>query len=175
MSRFRDGDTMLYFAYGSNLDPTQMKERCPDSSVVGLASLANYRPGFPRYSNRWGGGTASIQLAHGQTMWGVLYELSDADLEKLDRVEGFVAEGDQHNAHDREHVTVELVRPDDGSIPRKVRAWTYVARPARPAPPSRRYLARLLAGARHHRLPEEYVVWLESIETGPDDTETAAG
>jgi len=116
---------MLYFAYGSNLDPAQMRERCPESTVVGLASLADYRISFPRYSNRWGGGTASIQLAHGETAWGVLYELTDEDLAKLDGFEGFVGEDDQHNAHNREHVTVELVRPDDGSIPRKVRAWTW--------------------------------------------------
>lgn len=160
---------MLYFAYGSNLDPQQMKERCPDSVVVGMASLQNYRIGFPRFSNRWGGGTASIQLAHGESMWGVVYELSDADLEKLDGFEGYVGEDDQHNAHDRVHVTLELERPDDGSIPRKVRAWTYVARPAHPAAPSARYLERILTGARHHRLPEEYLAWLATIEPASEE------
>jgi hypothetical protein len=86
----------------------------------------------------------------------------------LDGFEGFVAAGDQHNAHDREHVTVELVRPDDGSIPRKVRAWAYLARTAHPAPPSPRYLETILRGARHHRLPEEYVAMLGEIETGEE-------
>jgi cation transport regulator ChaC len=166
---------MLYFAYGSNLDPEQMKQRCPESGVVGLASLADHRVAFPRFSNDWGGGTAGVQLAHGQTTWGVLYELSDADLGRLDEYEGFVAEGDQHNHYDREHVTVELVRPDDGSIPRKVRAWTYVARQAHPAPPSRRYLDAMLTGARHHRLPEEYVAWLETIEAGEAGESRAKG
>jgi hypothetical protein len=160
---------MLYFAYGSNLDPGQMKERCPGSSVVGLAMLADYRLGFPRFSNRWGGGTASIQLAHGDVLYGVLYELTDADLAALDAFEGFVREGDQHNAHDREHVTLSLVRPDDGSIPRKVRAWAYVARPAHPSPPSARYLERILAGARHHKLPEEYVARLTQIAPAAED------
>lgn len=160
---------MLYFAYGSNLDPEQMKERCPGSSVVGLAALHDYRIAFPRFSNRWGGGSASLQLAHGEIMYGVLYELTDDDLAKLDAIEGFVGPGDQHNAHDREHVTLELERPDDGSIPRRVRAWAYVARPAHPAPPSARYLERIRAGARHHRLPEEYIARLEAIEPGPED------
>jgi Gamma-glutamyl cyclotransferase, AIG2-like len=169
---------MLYFAYGSNLDPEQMRERCPNHVVVGLASLQEYRIGFPRFSNRWGGGTAGLQLAHGKVMWGVLYELTDDDLAKLDEYEGFIVDGDQHNAHDREHVTLELVRPDDGSIPRKVRAWAYVARPAHPAVPSRRYLDCILAGARHHRLPEEYIAELTLIETaeatGPPGTDLAA-
>jgi hypothetical protein len=165
---------LLYFAYGSNLDPEQMKERCPGCQVVGLASLSDYRIAFPRFSNRWGGGSASIQLAHGEVMYGALYDLTEDDLAKLDTFEGFVGAGDQHNAHDREHVTLELTRPDDGSIPRKVRAWTYIARPAHPAPPSARYLDRILAGAKHHRLPEEYVARLKEIETGSESGKEGA-
>jgi gamma-glutamylcyclotransferase (GGCT)/AIG2-like uncharacterized protein YtfP len=159
---------MLYFAYGSNLDPEQMKQHCPQSVVVGLASLTDYRMTFPRFSNRWGGGTAGIQLSHGEIVWGVVYELTDSDLASLDEYEGYVAEGDQHNVHDREHVTLELVRPDDGSIPRKLRAWTYVARTAHPAAPSRRYMDGVIGGARHHRLPEEYIAGLLQIETGEE-------
>jgi len=34
---------MLYFAYGSNLDPVQMGERCPGAHVVGLAALREHR------------------------------------------------------------------------------------------------------------------------------------
>jgi hypothetical protein len=36
---------------------------------------------------------------------------------------------------------------------------------ANPSPPSRRYLDTVLRGARHHRLPEEYVERLASVET----------
>src|SRR5262245_30824125 len=151
---------MLYFAFGSNLDPDQMKERCPAHRVVGLAELHDHRLAFPRYSQRWGGGVASPQLAHGESVWGVLYDLSEADLDALDRYEGFRAPGDQHNVYDREHVVVDLVRADDGSVPRRVRAWIYLARPSNPSPPSRRYLEALLKGARHHRLPEDYIAKL---------------
>ena len=35
---------MLYFAYGSNLDPEQMQFRCPGAKAVGLAGL---RAGVP--------------------------------------------------------------------------------------------------------------------------------
>jgi hypothetical protein len=38
--------------------------------------------------------------------------------------------------------------------------WIYVAQPANPSPPSRRYLDAVLKGARHHRLPEEYIAKL---------------
>jgi hypothetical protein len=67
------------------------------------------------------------------------------------------------NRYDRETVTVDLVRPDDGSVPRRVRALAYVGRPTEPAAPNRRYLDAILKGARHHRLPEEYVAALAGI------------
>jgi len=57
-------------------------------------------------------------------------------------------------------VSVQLVRADDGSFPRRLRAWTYIARPANPSPPSRRYLDTIVRGARHHRLPDDYVAKL---------------
>lgn len=159
---------MLYFAFGSNLDPDQMESRCPDHRVVGLAALHDHRLAFPLYSERWSGGVASVALAHGLTVWGVLYELSEADVARLDGFEGFKGPGDQHNVYDRQLLTVELVRPDDGSVPRRVRAATYVAHPSNPSPPSRRYLEAILKGARHHRLPGDYIEALESIEPAPE-------
>ena len=155
---------MLYFAYGSNMDPDQMRERSPGHRVVGLAALREHQLFFPRFSNTWEGGTLSIQLHHGETVWGVLFDVSDADMASLDEHEGFIVAGDQHNQYDREHMTVELVRPDDGSIPRRVRADVYVARPSNASPPSRRYLDTILRGAKHHRLPDEYVTKLSAVE-----------
>ncbi|HEY2953964.1 MAG TPA: gamma-glutamylcyclotransferase family protein [Candidatus Eisenbacteria bacterium] len=166
---------MLYFAYGSNLDPEQMESRCPGATVVGLAALHDHRLSFPRNSDRWGGGVSSLQLAHGHTVWGMLFDLTEEQIAALDRYEGFVGPGNQHNVYDREQVTVELTRPDDGSFPRRVRAWAYLARPSNPSPPSRRYMETVLRGARHHRLPEEYVAKLAGVTTAPEPTEPAGG
>jgi gamma-glutamylcyclotransferase (GGCT)/AIG2-like uncharacterized protein YtfP len=154
---------MFYFAYGSNLDPDQMHERGPGHRVIGLGALREHHLVFPLYSNRWGGGVSSVQPHHGHTVWGVLYELTEDDLRRLDEIEGFRGPQDQHNIYDREHMTIELVRPDDGSFPRRVRADLYVARPSNPSPPSRRYLDTLLKGARHHRLPEDYIAMLDAL------------
>ena len=156
---------MLYFAYGSNLDPEQMRERCPHHVVVGLAVLHDHKVAFPLYSNQWGSGVAGVVRAHGEKVWGVLYELDDEDLAALDVFEDWKGPRNQHNLYERETVTVELVRPDDGSVPRRVRAYTYLPRVANPSPPSRRYLDTVLRGARHHRLPEEYVERLAAVET----------
>jgi len=151
---------MLYFAFGSNLEPVQMRERAPGHHVVGLAELRDHRLTFPRYSQRWGGGGASIQPHHGGSVWGVLFDVNDDDLANLDRMEGYRGPGDQHNEYDRVDVFVELTRADDGSVPRRVRATTFVARSENPQPPSRRYLEQILAGAVHHRLPEDYIALL---------------
>jgi gamma-glutamylcyclotransferase (GGCT)/AIG2-like uncharacterized protein YtfP len=161
---------MLYFAYGSNLNPDEMRERCPSHHVVGMAALADHRLAFPRNSERWGGGTAGLEHAHGETVWGVVFELSDEDLASLDVVEGFKGAGDQHNVYDRELITVDVKRPDDGSVPRRVRAYTFFARPSNPSPPGRRYLETILAGARHHRLPEEYVERLAALLPAAETT-----
>ena len=155
---------MLYFAYASNLDPEIMHALCPGHRVVGLAALPDHRLGFPRFSADWGGGLASPQLAHGETVWGVVYDLTETDLVALDGKDGFRGPGDQHNDCDRETTTVELTRPDDDSIPRRLRPWIYVPRTSNPSPPSRRYLDAILRGAKHHRLPEEYAARLAKHE-----------
>lgn len=166
---------MLYFAYGSNLDLDQIRVHVPNVAVVGLASLADHRLTFPLYYEGWGGGTAGVAHAHGETVWGALYELDEAGLAALDRYEGWKGPGDHHNLYERELVTVELVRADDGSVPRRVRAYTYFARPLNPTPPARRYMETLLKGARRHRLPPEYIEWLETIEVAADPVEPAGG
>ena len=159
---------MLYFAYGSNLDPQQMRARCPSHAVVGLAALREHRLAFPLYSQDWGGGVVGIHLAHGDSIWGVLYEINDADLIALDEAEGFRGPGNQHNIYDRDTVSVDLTRADDGSFPRRVRAAIYLARTSNPSPPSRRYLDAILKGATHHRLPDEYVAKLTAIPVGAE-------
>ncbi len=157
---------MLYFAYGSNLNPGQMERRCPGHKVVGMAALHDHRLSFPLTSHDWGGGVAGVVPSRGTTVWGIVYELTDEHLSALDGYEGFQGPGDQHNLYDRESVFVELTRPDDGSIPRRVRACCYFARPSNPAPPSRRYLDAILEGARAHGLPDEYIAAIAATPTG---------
>jgi len=172
---------MLYFAFGSNLDPDQMRARCPAHKVVGLAALREHKLIFPIFSTSWGGGVASLQLSHGRDVWGLLYELSDEDLHTLDGYEGFRGPGDAHNLYEREPVWVELTRPEDGSVPRRVKAAAYLAHTANPSPPSRRYMDAVIKGARAHKLPDDYIAALMKLpvlaeEAAPEPgTEPEAG
>ena len=154
---------MLYFAFGSNLDPDQMQARCPAHRVVGMAVLRDHKLVFPIFSPSWGGGVASLQLSHGHDVWGMLYELDDEDLRALDGYEAFHGPGNPHNLYEREPVWVELTRPEDGSVPRRVKAAAYLAHTANPSPPSRRYVDALLKGARAHKLPDDYIAALMKL------------
>lgn len=82
-------DSVLYFAFGSNLQRQQMVNRCPSATVVGAASLAGYRLAFAGYSvTRGGAGVATVlEDPYGWTL-GVVYRISYADLMRLDRYEG---------------------------------------------------------------------------------------
>lgn len=123
----------LYFAYASNLSREQMRERCPSARVVERARIPEHRLGFVGHSESWGGGTATIVLAPGETLWGALYEVDDACLEALARAEG---------------TAYALSRTpclkDDGS---RVTAYLFVrARDFEERPPSDRYVQRIRQG-----------------------------
>jgi gamma-glutamylcyclotransferase (GGCT)/AIG2-like uncharacterized protein YtfP len=151
---------MLYFAYGSNLDWDQMRDRCPSARYLGNARLADHQLVISRKSIGRGCGVADVIPSVGESVWGVIYEISDADAASLDRDEGYRA-GRKANAYDR--IAKEVVAIQDGTQ-RTIRVQTYVAS-AQPNPPapSRKYLDQIITGARHWQLPEEYIERLKGI------------
>jgi gamma-glutamylcyclotransferase (GGCT)/AIG2-like uncharacterized protein YtfP len=80
--------TVLYFAYGSNLDEVQMKERCPGARPAGIATLPNHALTFGGFSHRWSGAVASVRRAVGAHVDGLLYRVPVAELATLDHAEG---------------------------------------------------------------------------------------
>lgn len=149
---------MLYLAYGSNLDPVQMQERCPGARPAGVARLAGYRLCFPRRSGKRGCGVASIVPAAGGEVWGALYDLTAQHLASLDLAEGYVPGGEPaRNRYNRVLIGVDIAGTS-------TQAWTYLAN-AEPAPPlpSADYLGHLRRGARAHGLPAAYVDMLDAL------------
>ena len=78
---------MYYFAYGSNLNKKQMKERCPGSKPGFAAVLPNYRIVFTGWSRKWHGGVTNIRSSQGGKVSGAVYEVTEACLKQLDRHE----------------------------------------------------------------------------------------
>ena len=128
---------MYYFAYGSNLNQKQMLERCPDSKPRFVATLPNYKLVFVGWSRQWRGGVASIKPFRGERVPGAIYEISDRDLRRLDRCEGYPG--------DYNRLTVTVF--NEKSEP--IEAITYIkARQSEETPPSQEYLSIMQQGYR---------------------------
>jgi hypothetical protein len=140
----------LYFAYGSNMDPIQMEERCPGAVTIGPARLDDHRLVFVWDSPGWGGGVGHVERAPGEHVWGVLWDLTDDHIATLDRYEGV-----DHGVYERDTTVVM-----QNGVP--VEATIYRALDPRPKDPSARYLNALIRGARAFAVPEEYVVGLRA-------------
>ena len=80
---------MYYFAYGSSLNRKQMRERCPESKPVFIATLHNYKLAFVGWSRQWRGGVATIRSFSGERVPGAIYEVSERDSRRLDKHEGY--------------------------------------------------------------------------------------
>ncbi|GJN66652.1 hypothetical protein PLICBS_000671 [Purpureocillium lilacinum] len=92
---------ILYFAYGSNLSTTQMRQRCPFSTPVGLGFLEGWRwiinergyanvvPMTPSPGGSGGEGSSSSSSSNKKAgVYGLLYLLPPQDEARLDGYEG---------------------------------------------------------------------------------------
>ena len=128
---------MYYFAYGSDLDRKQMLERCPDSKPEFVANLSNYKLIFVGWSRKWRGGVASIKPFRGEKVLGAIYEISERDLRRLDKHEGYPA------LYTRVNITVTN---EFGDL---IEAVTYTKiGQLEEAKPSREYLSAIQQGYR---------------------------
>jgi gamma-glutamylcyclotransferase (GGCT)/AIG2-like uncharacterized protein YtfP len=151
---------MLYFAYGSNMDWNQMRERCPSSRFLGIAVLRDHKLAFTRKSVKLGCGVADVVVEDGVQVWGVVYEIADLDLGRLDTCEGY-RPGRDKNSYNRRECLVFL----DGEDQRPVTASAYFGAPqSNPPLPNAAYKKLIVTGGRYWHLPEEYVRELEKIE-----------
>ena len=75
---------MLYFAYGSNLNHSQMKKRCKDSIFFKKINLKGFRLTF-RSKYR----AADIEFKKNSIVPGALFEISKSDEKKLDIYEDY--------------------------------------------------------------------------------------
>ena len=151
---------MLYFAYGSNMDWQQMRDRCPTARFVGVAALRDHRLAFTRRSIKRGCGVANVVPVEGQVVWGAVFELDDRDIGRLDAAEGYRL-GRIKNSYRREERHVFR----DGDDKQPLAAAVYFGEPQEAPPlPNQDYKNLILVGARRWGLPEVYIRQLEAIE-----------
>ncbi|HUU07989.1 MAG TPA: gamma-glutamylcyclotransferase family protein [Dehalococcoidales bacterium] len=128
---------MYYFAYGSNLSKKQMRERCPESKPRLIAVLPNYKLVFTDWSRQWRGGVVTIKRFSGEKVLGAIYEITESDLRRLDKYEGYP----------QSYGRINVIVFDDNNQP--IEAMTYIkAGQLKEAPPSKEYLAVIQQGYR---------------------------
>lgn len=144
-------DTILCFSYGSNMSSAYVKDYCPSAEAVMTGTLPNFRIEFRRYSFDLKGGLSSIIPSPGGMVRGVFYRIKRQEIEDLDKLEDvpkdiyrretFQILGEDGNWH-----AADLYR---------------VANPLGPYRPARQYVEWMLAGAKEHGLPEDYIKQIE--------------
>lgn len=144
-----------YFAYGSNMNASQMAERCPDSRFLTKARLPGYRLDFTTYSTSRDGGAADIVAEDGAELWGIVYEVSDADLTELDRREG----------SKYRRIAVQVQPPGQDELPTSAYE---VMNKQEFQQPTQDYLQLLIDAARHHDFPDTYVRQIEAARRLPN-------
>jgi cation transport regulator ChaC len=128
---------MYYFAYGTNLNRQRFQACCPESRPLFTAFLPNYKLIFTGWNRQWRGGLASLKLVRGERVRGAVYDLTDADLRRLDKNEGCPRESRRINVG---------VIDEDGNM---IDAVAYVKVKQSPeATPSREYLEIIRQGYR---------------------------
>lgn len=100
-------DLIFYFAYGSNMLAERLQRRCRSALVHGVAVAQDYGLAFSKIGQD-GSGKATLVPARGLRTYGVVFQISVADLGELDRIEG---RGRGYERHDN----FPMRRANDGT------------------------------------------------------------
>ncbi len=149
----------IYAAYGSNMHPEQMLQRCPHSPLSGTGWLHGWRLTFGGGDDiGWEGALATVAPDEDDKVFVVLYDVSDEDEERLDRWEG-----SELGIHRKVRLRIETA---DGPV----LAWLYVIDAFEGGLPSARYIGVMAEAAEIAGAPAEYVRGLrtrDSRNVGP--------
>lgn len=154
-------EKIKYFAYGSNMLTTKMKDRVPSAEPVGVAILEGHTLRFHKKSTDESGKGDAWETGDSEDIvWGVVFELNESDKGELDKAEGL--------GWGYEEKTVDL-KMDNGE---STKAVTYYATNIdEDMVPYTWYKKQVLYGAVEHGLPDGYIKMIERVETKDDPDE----
>ncbi len=140
----------LYAAYGSNMDPAQMSERCPHSPQRGTGWLEGWRLTFGGEDIGWEGALATVVEDSYERVFAVLYDVPDIDEKVLDRWDGVTI-----GYYRKLKVRVQTLDGD-------VLAWLYTLNAYEGGLPSARHVGILADAAEKAGAPADYVAALRA-------------
>ena len=132
----------LYFAYGSNMSSTRLRDRIPSARAVGVAHFAGHALVCNK-RGKDGSGKANLVERVDASAWGVVFEVGAGDWPALDRFEWGYERASCEVVIERSAVVVQTyhaLTPEPESIA-----------------PFDWYRDHCLLGAREHALPSEVV------------------
>ncbi|WP_181312222.1 gamma-glutamylcyclotransferase [Nocardioides campestrisoli] len=135
----------LYAAYGTNLDPARMGERCPHSPLRSTGWLTGWRLTFGGEEHGWDGALATIVEDPDEQVFVAVYDVTDEDVVLLDGWES-ADTGLYRKTRVRVH-----------TLSGEVTAWAYVLDSWEGGLPSASYLGVLADAAESAGAPDDYV------------------
>jgi hypothetical protein len=151
-----DDIPFYYFAYGSNLPYQRMLERTSSNIMrKGKFAWQGQRLAFTKKSKDLSAKCTAVATTGADVVWGAIYQVTYADKLKLAKCEVGYHE-------------VNLMLPIDGE--RKL-GFTFVANPDQIDPyllPYTWYKRYVVAGAKEHDFPPEYIAQIEATPARPD-------
>jgi cation transport regulator ChaC len=140
----------LYFAYGSNMSAEQMMARVRNARRLETGVVNDHRIEFNRKGSYRAGGVASIVHAAGANTYGVIWEIPEAEVSVLSKIEDPQA---------YEPITIDVMS-DSG---RFYECLAYRAYPQGSFEPDPEYLEVVIKAAREAQLPKKYIASLEAF------------
>lgn len=141
---------MLYAAYGSNLDPARMGERCPHSPLRGTGWLVGWRLTFGGEERGWDGALGTVVEDLLSQVFVAVYDVTGDDVATLDAWEGV-----DIGLYRKTRVRVQLLTGEET-------AWLYVLDAYEGGLPSAIHLGILAEAADAGGAPADYVAELRS-------------
>jgi gamma-glutamylcyclotransferase (GGCT)/AIG2-like uncharacterized protein YtfP len=135
----------LYAAYGSNLDPSRMVERCPHSILHSTGWLVGWRLTFGGEEHGWDGALATIVQDPSEQVFVAVYDVTDDDVSVLDGWESA-----DSGLYRKTMVRVSTMTGEQV-------AWAYVLDAYEGGLPSASYLGVLADAAEAADAPTDYV------------------
>ena len=140
----------LYAAFGSNMDPARMGERCPHSPLRGTGWLVGWRLTFGGEEHGWDGALATIVEDPVDQVFVALYDVTSVDETALDQWES-ASTG-----------LYRKVRVRVATLDGEQTAWVYVLNDFEGGMPSAMTLGILADAAEAAGAPADYLAELRS-------------
>ena len=140
----------LYAAYGTNLDPVRMGERCPHSPLQGTGWLEGWRLTFGGEDHGVDGALATVVQDTYERVFVAVYDVTDEDVAELDRWDSA-----DTGLFRKLKVRISLIESE-------VVAWIYVLDAFEGGLPSATYLGTIADAAEAADAPDDYVAALRA-------------